>query len=1856
MNKDIMVDFPTFYYYEILENIRERAHKQLSESDIKFLDNFLKFLEPNGDVRTSLEKLASFQLTGDLSIFFADIIDNLSKMNPEEAWKKVYLHADDFLELFGLLSREDAFRKFIEEVSKTPAAAESVAFESEPEVSFEEYLRVTIREGIQKTAEALPTDKKGKFQELLETVLENIDRVTEVISQRPANSLESFLSASKTLINGKKQVDDIDLYIQTFSRQLEEWLQTAKKLILDQPELVETIMAEVTGKPAEVVEQEVPMEKLFEQGEGEASLQFPAGEAEEFDLDNLAKQAQELERKRTERIPETEETLQQKELLKEYVIQQTGGFKEEVLGYLDGIFQSPQEQKFRDGLLDSLKAFKDLGQIHGYPAIELSAEFLMNLFQKAFREEKKISQSIRYSLIEFFDILPEYVKAKLEKRELPHLTRIQERLKRIAEALEQPELELDIKALEALRVVYQQILDKNLDNIGRQLQSVPLTEWDDLSVNSAAKSLETAHFWAKTLKLHEGSQILDKIRIILTSYFRRYLTPKDIGVLKGLLESLKGKFTSLKEAEWERLNTELDNLLSGITEISVTDAIEAFKEIVAKQLNVLLTQFAGIETPSKSDILENFLPFTRLFQQNVQLLNQENLQQFSDELVKFVGNLEKIPDSQFLRQVDSAAFSKFLTAFADAIGNLPAAFPADRLITAMNEILKVPEAEIELAEEGTESVVEREEKTEEAVERELSEEEKAQIVTDEEIERVFQSEASRYLDEIRSCLDTLSEDVKQIEWWKKAGVAAHTLNGSAQMTGHQEVVALTTILEDSIEEIVEGKISPSPDWLQKISDIVEKVEKILRGESVDVEQTVKDLEEFKFQVQSQEIPASSEESAKEILEEVSKEAEQMVEEEEIEEKLTTDAFLSLSETDPEMLKIFEEEVSNNYEVIEKNLANLEKFTYDKEAWQDVERAAHEIHAAAKMLGIGEVGQLAERMESIVEDLLREKITDSHEAIQLLRKTMQVIRELTTKHQIQTELYESTLNHLDNFKEQLVSLKSSKIEEEGKPSGAEAEVEEKTFVVEASPQLLETFVQETRELLDDTNYLLLKLEKQPDNAEFQHHLMRTLHTLKGSAGVVRVHPIEQLAHYSEEIIEQYIEKKQPLPEILFDLLFEIADEISFIAESIDTSGKTRTKNYDGLIRKLKSYSGEFAPTPLPEESPEPEEAAPFIEEAKETPQEEVKETEKDDFVKIVKPDKIEEQKPVSPRDTSIRLDIRQMDNLLNLSAELVIGHTQFKNQLDRLKNYMPMMESELKVFRDTENYLNQLMKETQKIQELLESNPDMEPSIRETLRSQLENLQRISSNLQALQSEFSNVTHSLKDNAKSYDEHWQKLNSMSTALLDAVMKARLVPINILFQRFHRPIRDLAKKFNKKIRLVIQGENTELDRTLIEELYEPLLHVIRNSLDHGLETIEERHKAGKPPEGLLSIKASSERNQVIIEIKDDGRGIDFEKVKEKAIKQGFLTEEKAQKITREDLTEFLFVPGFTTTEEATLVSGRGVGLDVVRAQVEKIKGDLRIHSETGKGTTVTIRVPVSLSVLQSMLIDVGGHIYTIPIFQVEETQNISLKDLEKRDGVYYLQYHEQSIPVIQLSRLLVIKGIKPRPLSIAGIYPVIIVQDEGHRVALLVDRIVRREEILIKSLGPTLRRLKYIAGGSIMADGHVVLVLDVPQIVQEARRTMVGKSQQETSILLTSSETPGEVIAQKRRQKKSIRGRKPSILIVDDSLSIRKYLSNLLSQRGLVTETARNGYEALELLNTRQFDLMITDLEMPKLSGYELIEAIRMDEKYDEFPIIVLTGRANENIRRMTEDLGADDYIVKPFKDRELFESIEKFIEY
>ncbi len=1925
MTAKTSVSFETYYFLELLENIRKDGKKQYQPADYEYLERFLDYLKDDADSHVSIEKIARAQSTSDLAIFFSDILEHIHRVSPEESMERLSSRVEDFLEIFQVFLNNQEWKQMFESELFAGAVTESEASTSESEtVDFAEFCQRMIDEVLLNDVANLSDDIRENYLQVAHTLLQQPELANQIEMTVEHPEVMGFYEATYAL-SQIPAVEPGQFDMDGFRRQIVDWSEKFRNIYLDMPlELNEIILAE---SPAEISETstksvsesqtenvpeeqaakseaesaEEPFENLFE----ETDKEFAEGEEDEAaflenaqELDELVESISKRPVRPTAQITDDQETLERRRMLRDYVISEIETYAEEFNSAVTALAENPHDVDMSLQLKEALKALKDIGKIHNYPAVEAAADSLLNLYAQLQLRERTFPPSEHEALQTLFDHLKQYVDALIEGKYQSVGQQIEGQLTGLNNRLlEEPQLS-NVYSSETVSTAFQDVVSR----MARQLQHY-IQQPDN--PESIAPLFDNLDYWNKILMPESAQKAVNELAALLKSEPVENLDVTDQQKLSEIFKRWETQYTSASDEEWGEIYETIDDIVTRVEGVvDVDNALEAFNEVLQRHIQQFRSQLASHET--HTTLLPKFEAFLSTLRENSQLAGRVDLDNLAValrstllsveteamELPHLVAAVESLLDSleqQVVKRGDKIDFEALNDLFISTIQphkvNEQTEVAADGSEENDAEVQPVAEVELDKAEVEAEPLsanenLETEELFKELEDLDTSAEEPLYVLPEEEKGELFdelipmeekdaQPEATKaetaeetpdpeiepadvetfpeFTVDAFAAVKVLEEIVEALvvspanqELWQKLSAEADAFSQLASDADQTDACEIADSISEVALKAKAGAIVVDNALLSALQSAVNSLDDVFTGQ-IDAPDSL--LDELNNAVRPVEtVPAAQPQAAGEEPE-----------------------YVVLKEKDPELLEIFKNEVSDSLEQIERNLTNLEKFTFDKEAVQQIERQIHEIRAAAKMLGLTEIGQISDLFEETFEKYAQKQIEDAQQVLPLFRKAIHVIRQLTNDHRVEKSSYDEVVEQLqqllsvtpheasqpmnilpqqqeisrdfvDDVKESVVSAEDMAEETTEVEPAEQAEEEPAETPATVAPQVLEMYLHEAWEQLEDINYLLINLEKEPRNEEQQHHLMRCMHTLKGSSGMVHARGIEKLAHRCEDILELHLQQRKPLTSELFDILFRVVDEIQLSVQSLKEEGKEHFVRYGELMTRLNEYyAGLSAKTVDVVEQVEAEQAAPEQKEA------------------------TTETKPVEPaekppkKDTYLRLNIDKMNQLLNLAAESVIGNTQFKGQLDGLKRYAHSLNTNLSTLRETEDFLNNIIREERKV---LENITELSEEAAEPLRKQVDALLRVMKNVKTLQDELSTVTQSLRENAKSYDEHLQKLSKLSNQLLEEILQARLVPIEILFQRFHRPIRDLAHQLKKQIRLSMSGEQTELDRTLIDDLYEPLLHLIRNAIDHGLETAEERLAAGKPAEGLLQIKAIRDRNQVIIEVKDDGRGIDLEKIKAKAIQKGYITEKDARNMSEQQLYEFLFYPGFTTASETTLVSGRGVGLDAVKSQIEKAKGDIRMHTKLGKGTTFSIRVPISLSVIQSMLVDVNGHVYSIPLLQVEETLNIKGQDLIRENNNYYIRYRERKIPVIMLAELLKVNEQSEFTVSPLADYPLIMIQDEGQRMGVLVDRIIRREEILIKSLGPGLRRLKYISGGSIMADGQVVLVLDIQQIIQEVLKIPTEKIsvEKEIPIIDEPEKQSGAVPPAQQSRVKHVSGRKPVALIVDDSLSIRKYISELLNQQGYVTDTARNGYEALELLKKQEFDVLITDLEMPKLSGYELIETLRYEKRYNHLPIIVLTGRSGDSFKQLTKELGADAFIAKPFKDRELLEQLSNYI--
>ncbi len=674
------------------------------------------------------------------------------------------------------------------------------------------------------------------------------------------------------------------------------------------------------------------------------------------------------------------------------------------------------------------------------------------------------------------------------------------------------------------------------------------------------------------------------------------------------------------------------------------------------------------------------------------------------------------------------------------------------------------------------------------------------------------------------------------------------------------------------------------------------------------------------------------------------------------------------------------------------------------------------------------------------------------------------------------------------------------------------------------EYLGVFIDETREAIQQMNDVLLRIEQNMEDMEAINELFRILHTLKGMAGTMEFNTMMTLCHRMENLLDEIRNGRMLLTEDIVDRLFKGADVIEHMLNNIVENGTDELEDIDvkGLISEFEEMLegkvdlSEPAGKAKAEEKTVPESKG----EAEEIPIEIT-----DDLLHVINEAK---EKGFNPYYVKVSLkegtqlkaarmylvfhkiedkggeilrtnppveDIE--DEKFDLDVDMIVVIKESAEELS--KDITSIADIDKVVVKEFEPEKFQAGKEVKK--EKIEEKPEIEKvtaskkvdrrkkKITQTVRVDIEKLDTLMNLMGELVIARSRIVETLKKyNIKEVDESLAQLSRITLDLQNIVMKIRMVPIAYVFNRFPRMVRDLAKQMKKEVNFVVEGEETELDRTFVEEIGDPLLHLLRNAIDHGIEPKEERVAKGKPPVGTIVLSARHEGNNVVIEVSDDGRGLDREKITRRAVERGLIDEAKAATLPDEKIFELIFLPGFSTKEEVTEVSGRGVGMDVVKNVVESLNGNVSIESQKDKGTKVTIRLPLTLAIIQALLVKVNDFVYAIPIATIDSTLKITKEDIQVVQDQEVVVIRQEVIPIIKLWEVLQL----PHE-DVEDSMNVVIIRMGNKKYGIVVDTLIGQDDIVIKSLGKLFADVKEFSGGAVLGDGSIALILDVANLM-------------------------------------------------------------------------------------------------------------------------------------------------------------------
>ena len=911
---------------------------------------------------------------------------------------------------------------------------------------------------------------------------------------------------------------------------------------------------------------------------------------------------------------------------------------------------------------------------------------------------------------------------------------------------------------------------------------------------------------------------------------------------------------------------------------------------------------------------------------------------------------------------------------------------------------------------------------------------------------------------------------------------------------------------------------------------------------------------------------------------------------------------------------FAQEAREHLEQLNRGILALEKHPEDDAVFGEILRAAHTLKGSSRMLRFLDVNQIAHKTEDLLGEVKSGKVVLRAEVCDVLFRALDRIGGCVDRI---VGGGEGDLEVGDICKALERAGKGGEIpvEEPPKakvvvtaPSKTAPKVKEgpdqssqKAAVKRPRPKFdrsrfVMKFAQEAREHLEHLNRGMLSLEKNPeDNAVFGD-ILRAAHTLKGSSRMLKFEDVNQIAHKMEDLLGEVKSGKVELRAEVCDVLFRALDRmggcvdgivgggagdlhVGDICEALESAGRGDTPEFpkqahDTVEKQANEASGKVVHPGVP----------PVVDVIEAIPSKELGGAEELE----------EERTPVKVEET-IRIGTSRLDTTIRLAGEVMVNGMRLMQRLGDLDEMRGLMRSH-------------------HIQ----------------LSRYLDKATGPRSDLEALFEESLHLSSRLDNTYRRHREDLASLDQMTGELQEKALAMRMLPLSTIFDAFPRTIRDLCRSLRKEVDVIIEGGETQLDKKIIEKLDGPMVHLIRNCIDHGIEEPEERKKAGKREKGILRIVAHYEGSRIAIEVEDDGRGMNLEAIRKKALQRGLMDEAALAAASDREIIDLLFLPGFSTAPIITDMSGRGIGLDVAKSVVEEeLKGTVSLDSKEGKGTRFVLNLPLTLTTIRVMLVAAGGLTFAIPMGSILETVKVHKTEIIQVVDRDAIRLRNQIVPIVDLGRLLGVPGSQGADGKDLFI---VIADSAGENVGFIVDAIVNEWDTLIKPLPEHLRRTPNISGVSIFEGNRIAIILHVPDMIESMRE-------------LSESRTEKKAVVQQERW----------ILVVDDSLNTREIEKSILEAHGYNVVLARDGVEALGKAKKKNYDLVVADIEMPRMDGFTLIEHLREKMEYQDTPIVIVTSREKEEDKRRGIEVGADAYIVKgAFDQTNLIDTVQNLI--
>ena len=961
------------------------------------------------------------------------------------------------------------------------------------------------------------------------------------------------------------------------------------------------------------------------------------------------------------------------------------------------------------------------------------------------------------------------------------------------------------------------------------------------------------------------------------------------------------------------------------------------------------------------------------------------------------------------------------------------------------------------------------------------------------------------------------------------------------------------------------------------------------------------------------------------------------------------------DTDVELLEIFLEEAQELDAALDESFNKWRADISNINALKVLQRHLHTIKGGARMAGIRSIGDLTHEAESIYEAFVEDRRVPTAQWLEIMQRvqdtmSLQVMHIVSHKksffaseliEQLQALEKAKTLpetveliipapkNHFESETQSTTTDITHETEEGSDTLSLDKMIKQSWANGLPDPDILAVFLEEAEELTNRNKYLHVFL-KDTSNTTVLQALQRDLHTIRGGARMVSANGIADLAHEMEAVYTDLAEGHRPATKKVLELLVAshdwLADAVSILSQNVNPPTPALliealqqfSKNPDGLKH-------------IPKESLQAQREAILIAKEKQDSQYLAKDI--SEMPSMLS--NMTEEDQSATNNEMIRISGGLIEHMINLSGESAINRARIDMGISSLTNSIEDMGTTVQRLADQLRRM-EIELEAQilsQIDDELINNEDFDP----LEMDQYSSLNQLSKSLTESASDLVDINHTLLEKTRDSESLLLQLSRTQTELQDGLMNSRMVPFTRLTPRLERIVRQTANELNKSVELTIINADDEMDRTILERITSPLEHMLRNAVDHGIENTSARLRAGKERSGHITLEVHREGSEIVIQLIDDGRGIDVEAVRNKAIAQGLIDADDTS-LTDLDIMQYIFNAGLSTSKQVTQISGRGVGMDVVISEIRQLGGAVSVVSELGKGSHFTMRLPLTVAVSDALVVRAADRYYAIPLVQIERVVRVNPEKLYDyyQSNEATLNFEDVDYRVRYLNEILSGNKLNELVVNTNTSLPLILIKNRtGHNIALQVDQIAgSRIEVVVKPLGQQLSNIPGISAATIMGDGSVMLILDLIALM---RNVQLGKNSSKSADA-------------KRGRIES----KSTILVVDDSVTVRKVTSRFLERQGFNVAVAKDGIDAIEILQDTTPDMILLDIEMPRMDGFEVATQVRHNKRLKHIPIIMITSRTGEKHRERALEIGVNDYMGKPFQEQELLSKIQNIL--